>query len=271
MALARLLAVSAQDEAQPGSETPSSLPETPPRLSLSRRIAGLKRPRLVRNAWFATRYFLGSHRLTYPLLKWAPAPYARVMVSAESEACIDGLPRSANTFGGLVFLEQNPGVALAHHMHLPAQFLGAVRLGVPTCVLIRRPVDNLASMAITADNDISHDLLFRTYLHYLGKIETVRDKVVLCTFDEVVAEPGIIARRLNEFFGTSFNAEPMTEERSRGLVDALGSDERIRPGHVPVPTAYKEDLKPLVKRDLSEHRLLPKAEALYERLAATAG
>lgn len=238
---------------------------------MSRRLAERRRPRIVRNAWFATRFFLGSHALTYPLLRWAPAPYARVMVERGMDACIEGLPRSANTFGGLVFLEQNPGVALAHHMHVPMQFLNAVRLGVPCCVLIRRPVDNLASMAIAGDNDVSHDLLFRVYLHYLGKIETVRDRVTLCTFDEVLAEPGIIARRLNAFYGTSFNAEPPSAEQTSRIVEALKGDERVRPGHVPVPTQFKEDLKPKVKRALSEHRMLPAAAALYDRLAAGAG
>ena len=43
----------------------------------SRRFAQMKRPPWVRNAWFGTRYFLGSHGPTFPALHLAPAPYSR--------------------------------------------------------------------------------------------------------------------------------------------------------------------------------------------------
>ncbi len=240
---------------------------------LSRRVAQMKRPRYVRNAWFGIRYVLGSHSITYPILRYAPAPYARVIVEKDMDACIEGLPRSANTFGGWAFLEQNPDVRLAHHMHVPMQTLRAVRLGVPCVVLIRRPLGNLTSLVIAGENDLSHDLAFRIYIDYYRRMVPIRERIAICTFVEVLEDPSVIARRLNTAYGTAFAAAPMSEATKRDIVARLERNERnmrSRPGHGTVPNRYKDELKPRVLEALSRHPLLPRAEAAYATLAEAA-
>jgi hypothetical protein len=253
------------------TEPPEVLTDTTnvDRVPVSRRFAQMRRPRWLRNAWFATRYGLGSNRFTYPLLHFAPAPYARVMVKRGMDACIDGLPRSSNTFAGWAFLDQNSGLELAHHVHLPWQFQRSVRLGIPTIVLVREPLGNLTSLVIAGENDLSHDLAYRVYLHYYGRAAAIRDQLALATFDEVLADPSVVARRLNERFGTSFRADPMSESDKERIVESLRrNEERMgsRPAHATVPTDFKESLKPAVRAALAEHPRLPEAEALYADL-----
>lgn len=234
----------------------------------------MKRPRWLRNGWFALRYALGSSRTTYPVLKLAPAPYTRVMVKSGMDACIEGLPRSATTFGTIGFFERNPDVRLAHHMHVPAQVDRAVRLGVPCAVLIRKPLPNLTSLVLAGENDLEHDLVFRIYMHYYRRILRVRDQVALCTFDEVLEDPSVIGRRLNALRGTAFNADPLTADDKRNILDWLDRGHReagTRPLHSTVPTEYKEGLKPAVTVELARHPLLPAAEALYAEAAAGVG
>ena len=239
----------------------------------SRRFAQMQRPRWLRNAWFGTRYLLGSHRFTVPLLHLAPAPYSRVMVRPGMEVCIDGLPRSSNTFAGWAFLDQNPDADLAHHVHLPMQFRRAVDLGIPTAVLTREPLGNLTSLVITGENDLSHDIAFRVYLHYHRWARNLRDRLVICTFDEVVEDPSIVARRLNSRFGTSFRADPMDDAGKQRIIDSLEENEQqmgSRPAHATIPTEWKESRKPAVRAELERHELLPAARALYEDLASGA-
>ena len=243
---------------------------TTPSAPRSRRFAQKKRPRSVRNAWFATRYLLGSHRLTFGLLRVLPAPYSRVMVEAGMDACIEGLPRSANTFGGWAFLAQNPGVDLAHHVHMPEQADRALRVGVPCAVLVREPIGTLTSLVIAGENDLSHELAYRTYLHYFRRIGAIRDRVAVCTFEEVLDDPSVIGRRLNARYGTSFNEGPMGEAEKREIVEGLEENERqmgSRPGHGTVPNAHKEGLKPAVREALKQHRLLPEARRVYGYVA----
>jgi hypothetical protein len=233
----------------------------------------MKRPRPVRNAWFATRYVLGSHALTYPLLRYAPAPYARVIVEEWMDACIEGLPRSANTFGGWAFMEQNPGVRLAHHMHVPMQALRAVRLGVPCVVLIRQPLANLTSLVIAGENDLSHDLALRVYIHYYHRMLSIRDEIAVCTFEEVLQDPSVIAQRLNKTHSTNFSAAPMGEATKQDIIRRLERNERemsSRPGHGTVPNAFKDRLKPVIRETLARHPLLPRAEVAYAALAVVA-
>lgn len=230
----------------------------------------MKRPRSLRNAWFATRYVLGSHAGTYPLLRFAPAPYARVMVQKGMDACIDALPRSANTFAGWAFLEQNPDIRLAHHVHLPMQVLRAVRLGVPCAVLIREPLATLTSLVIAGENDLSHELGFRVYIDYYRRAAAVRERIAICTFEEVLDDPSVVARRLNESYGTAFKAELMGTEKKQEIVERLERNEqemRSRPAHGTVPNTHKENLKPAVRKQLAEHPLLPRARAAYAALA----
>jgi hypothetical protein len=211
--------------------------------------------------------------VTYPVLRVAPAPYARVMVDRNKDACIEGLPRCANTFGGITFLERNPGVRLAHHMHVPMQFERSVRLGVPCAVLIREPLGNLTSLVIAGDSDLSHGLALRVYLHYNRRVAALCDQVALCTFDEVLDDPAIIARRLNARFGTDFDGIPVTTEEKQRIVEHLSKSElevSARAAHGTVPNEYKERLKPGVREQLTSHPLLPAARELYATLAARA-
>jgi hypothetical protein len=239
----------------------------------SRRFAQMKRPRWIRNAWFATRQSIGARAGTLPLLRFAPAPYARVMVEADMDICIDGMPRSANTFGGWAFLEQNPDAVLAHHQCLPGQILRSVKLGVPTAALIRDPLPNLTSLVIAAENDLSHDLAYRAWIDYYRRVATVRDKVAICTFEEVLEDPAVIARRVNELYGTDFVCDPMDEAAKQEVVEKLEHNEAMmnsRPGHGTVPNPHKKSLQPEVREKLSNHRLLPAAEKIYTDLTGKA-
>lgn len=230
------------------------------------------RTRSARNAYFATRYLLACNAVTYPLLRFIPAAYEEAIVTRGMDACIEGLARAANTFGTMAFIERNPWAKVAHHMHVPQQLRRAVGLGVPCVVLIREPLGNLTSLIIAGRHGLSHGLALRVYIHYYRQVSKLRDRLAVCTFDEVLEDPAIIARRLNERFGTTFDATP-TDRRERealvGRVARLEEESDAPPTHARVPSAYKESLKPEVREALRRHRLLPAAEEIYGELAAS--
>jgi hypothetical protein len=231
----------------------------------------MRRPKPLLDAVFAARYVAGSHRATFPLLGLVPS-HRRGMVRRSTDVCIEGLPRSANTYAVTAFMSRNPALAIAHHVHVPMQFLRAVRLGIPCAVLIREPLETLTSIVIAREEQVSHDLAFRVYVDYLRRLRGVRRCVALCTFHETLADGSVIARRLNERFGTTFRDEPITPgERSelvaqiRRLHVEIGS----RPGYVTVPSPDRESRKPQVRERLRRHPLLATARGEYDRLAAT--
>jgi hypothetical protein len=196
------------------------------------------------------------------------------MVDAGSEACIEGFPRSGNTLAVHAFVDQNPGVRLAHHVHLPAQVEKAVRSELPCAVLIRDPVDTLTSLMIFADERLSIGLATRIYVDFHRRMWKLRERIAVIDFSETIADPTIVPRRLNRVFGTAFRADPMSPGAVRELVGKIEREHVVsahRPGSFTVPLAEKDRRKPSARERLAGHRLMPEAVALYERLRAYAG
>lgn len=214
---------------------------------------------------------LGCHRLTFPLLRLAPAPYARETVDADRDACVDGFPRSANTLAVHAFLRLNPGSRLAHHVHLPQQIRRAVEMEVPCAVLVRNPLDALTSLSIFAEQELSDRLAVWTYVHFHRRMLELRDRVALCAFEEVLADPAVVPRRVNERYGTTFHADPIEPEATRRLIAEIERNhrsERNKPGSFTVPIAEKEARKPRVRERIARQPAMAEAERVYHELAA---
>jgi len=95
-------------------------------------------------------------RATISRYPWLYFPIQRLrprrrdlVVARDTEIVIEGYPRSANTYAVCAFLfaQQHP-VRIARHLHVPAQVIQAVRWGIPTLILIRKPQDAIASLLV---------------------------------------------------------------------------------------------------------------------------
>lgn len=228
----------------------------------------MRRPAAASNAWFAVqRLALGGTRLGCPLLRLGPG--RGLMVGRGTDVCIEGFPRSANTFAYHAFRQANPEAAIAHHLHAPMQVVRAAALGVPCAVLIRPPLEAISSLVIFRDGRLHPALATRAYLDFYGHVEEVRDSVALCGFAEVLADPAVVARRLNAAFGTSFAADPLDERERAELAATIERYDRHRKPDVrryTVPRPEKEALKPDARRLVAADPRLGRAEELHHRL-----
>ena len=220
------------------------------------------------NAWFAIqRLGLGGHRLGYPLLRFSGG--RDQMVGPDTEVCIEGYPRSANTYAFHGFKLRNADARVAHHLHAPMQVVRAAGLGVPCAVLIRPPLDAVSSLLIFRGGRLSAGLAIRAYEDFYERVAGVRDQVALCHFDDVLADPAVIARELNRAFGTRFDDRPLDADARAELVAMIERFDRNRKPDVrrhTVPRAEKETLKPEARRLVAEHARFPRAVDAYERL-----
>lgn len=195
----------------------------------------------------------------------------RRLVTARSDVCIEGFPRSANTYTVAAFRQWNRDARVAHHLHAAFHVRRAVRLAVPCCVLVRRPFDAIASVVVMTRGRISADTCFRGWLRFHRRILPVRDGIVICRFEELTSDPSIAPRRLNERFETSFQFEPMTPASGQALLRKLEARARRRAASsperiAPVPSVGKEHLKAAMRAQLAEHPMLAEAEAVYAEL-----
>ena len=82
---------------------------------------------------------------------WDAAMYARAdkrstLARRDSALVIEGFPRSGNTFSVAAFqIANGQDLHVGRHLHGAPHVLRAVRLGLPTVVLIRRPREAVLS------------------------------------------------------------------------------------------------------------------------------
>jgi hypothetical protein len=126
------------------------------------------------------------------------------VVGKSTQLVIDGFPRSANTFAVLAFrMAQPEPVEVAHHVHLPAQILAAVKARLPTMLLIRNPEDVVISLVLRFPH-LSLAKGLRRYNRFHRSLMRHRNAVVVADFDEVTGDYGSVIRRVNERFATTF-------------------------------------------------------------------
>jgi hypothetical protein len=167
----------------------------------------------------------------------------------------------------LAFRQWNPDLSVAHHMHAVFQVRRAVKLGVPCCVLVREPLDAVASTVLMDRERVSDDACFESYVRFHRGLEPLRHGVVICDFEELVADPSVAVERLNERFGTAFASAPMTRSDEASTLAELRRRRRPAAGLpeylVPAPSPDKERRKAELRERLARHPARGAAEAAY--------
>ena len=171
---------------------------------------------------------------------------------------------------------QDEELSIAHHNHVPAPILNAVRWGLPTVVLIRDPVETIISnrglqLQIGAvegrdmSQRVSYDTQLRTWMQFYRRIAPVRDEVVVASFEVVTEDFGTVIDAVNERFGTAFARFEHTEEAIEDLRESYG--------YHALPTAERDRLKNKARRafesDVGEEAdLVQEARGLFRRYRA---
>lgn len=215
----------------------------------------------IRALWAArleSRWLVSRRGSTLKLLSLDPRINVQRIVDESKDLCIEGSPRSANTYSLECVWDANPEVKIARHVHLPGQVLEAVRLGIPTGVLLRNPVDAVVSRIAFSSGTISPKRFMRHWIRFYQPMPELveRRKVVLLPFDRVVADPAFPVVALNEAFGLELS-------RPRSSTDHLFA----RGGNRPSRKIWvsPEDRDRVVEK-VAALELTGRAQALYDEL-----
>jgi hypothetical protein len=229
------------------------------------------------------------HHARRPLARtpyvWDVAMLARpdkrsTLARRDTAIVIEGFLRSGNTFSVAAFAVANgPELHVGRHLHGAPHVLRAVRLGLPTVVLIRRPADAVSSYLVRRPTLTADDALLE-YLDFYRTTWPVRHGFVVGLFDEVVSDFGSVISSVNQRFGTSFTRyrpTPESEAAAFALVEEMNRLEcrgEVVETHVGRPSAQRESHKESIRRQMGTPRtrsLLVEADHLYERYASFAG
>lgn len=192
---------------------------------------------------------------------------------------IEGFPRSGNTYSVAAFVVANgPEPHVARHLHGPAHVLRAVRMGLPTVVLVRRPADAVCSYLVRRPTLTPADALVE-YLDFYRTAWPARHGFVVGMFDQATTDFAAITDAVNRRFGTSFAAYRDTEEERAAAFALVEEMNRLECGgelvetHVGRPSAAREAARQEVRERLQqprERRLLRQGNDLFDRYVALA-
>ena len=202
-------------------------------------------------------------------------------VSEDSDIVIEGFPRSGNTYAAVAFaMSQTKPVRIAHHLHSPQQVLKAQALGIPCVVLIRDPVDTVASL-VTMQPSLSYTGALR---EYRGFYERIPDSAFIVRFGELTENFAVSIDRINRRYDTEFDV-PATDDASFDrcvfkAIDVLGllrsSGDVAWSSLVSRPMEQRRELLALHRQrivsgpDKSSRRELSRALQEFDRLAGQA-
>jgi len=127
---------------------------------------------------------------------------ATQLATRSSTLCLEGFPRSGNGFSYACVRDVVgvPQPAIAHHTHSPANILRAVRLGLPTYVLVRSPDDCCPSLVIWGASRALDDAL-SAYQAFHEALLPVLDQVTVVPFEQLTAAPETFVRQVADDLG----------------------------------------------------------------------
>ncbi len=226
------------------------------------------------------RELLGDDPIFLPIvLRATPIGTARRLTD-ETQLVIEGFPRSGNTYATFAFEHAAAAagreVVVSSHVHTPSQVRLALLQRFPTLVLVREPMDTITSLLIAAPH-VRFEAAIKEYIHHYREIWPWRDRCVIATFDQVIADFGVVTRRVNEQFGTDFPCFVTTDDSRADVFAAIEENHRRLHGGtenvVPRPSELRKAEKEWLVEQLSAPRyraLLATADELYTRFAEIA-
>ena len=144
-----------------------------------------------------------------------------LFVNKSTQLVIEGFPRSANTFAVLAFQYlQSKEIKIAHHLHVPSQIFRAVKWHIPTIVLIRNPIDAVASLLIRNPR-LSITQSLKNYIYFYEKIFEYRYSYIVANFDEVVQDYSQVIKKLNNKFDTNFCSKKISNSAKKKFLIRL--------------------------------------------------
>ena len=192
-----------------------------------------------------------------------------------ADICIEGFPRSGNSFFVTAFQQWNPEAIIAHHSHLASNVKHSVRNNKPAVVLIREPAEAIASAIAWDGRDarVVPGVGLIAYLVFYLSLRKYEEDILFLDFHEAVDHPDRCIVKINQRFGTDFGTHEFTEREDSRLRKVLvdhDARERRTDLSSSLPNERKRILKSAITPEITSHSLFSRAQAVYDEYATVA-
>ena len=143
----------------------------------------------------------------------------RLRARRDSELVVEAFPRSANTTSMYaLFYAQGSSFKVGHHLHVSAHIKYAVSRDIPCLVIMRNPLDCVASRMVMKKGGVAKDIV-KDYIDFSKSVQRLRTKLVIVGFEDVIKEGlGFAIEEVNVKFATDF-CKPDASEEEKAWVD----------------------------------------------------
>lgn len=179
---------------------------------------------------------------------------------------LTGYPRCANTFAFRLAHQVFPSLNLSTHLHVVASLKMALGRSIPTIVLIREPLQAVASLVLKGyrpgDDSDTLSLYLDDYIEYYSFVANCPGLKVF-DFDTLIEESIELCKLISRTVGVSFEEEQF-EQAHREVVEAMKTAEQAREDSVSqLPNEKKAAMKKQYLERVKSHPKFDAALKLY--------
>jgi len=217
---------------------------------------------------------LGNYLVFLPLFSLFKTRYP-CYADPAADICVEGFPRSGNSFFVAVLQQWNPKTIIAHHTHLASNAKYYANRDKPTVILIREPAEAIASAIAWDGKDalIVPAVGLISYLGFYRSLKKFREKILFLDFKEAVNQPDKCIEKINSYFSREFCVKEFTLEENQSVQHLLTRHDR----HVnrselssSLPNEKKSELKTTIIPKITSHALFARAQTVYQEFKALA-
>ena len=228
---------------------------------------------LGRSIRYKIRYKLGKYPWIFFPLYNLIGKNNELAVSMKTDVCIEGYPRMANTFFVVgVRKTINKNIIIAHHLHVPAQIIKAIKNGIPAITLIRSPIEAISSH-ILRNPRLSYQDAINWYIDFYTPLLPLIDKIFVIDFKSVINEPQDMIHKVIKFCG--YEQSPIIDIEREEIYEEIERLDKI--DSKKVEADFLTISRPQKERDYKKNRvqkeirneyssLLNKAEQVYKEI-----
>ena len=214
----------------------------------------------------ALRDFIKRHPIVYfPIKRLMDRDVTYRLAGRDSDFCLEGYPSSGNSYLYTVLMHLKGDLEIASHSHSVANIKAALARGLPSAVVIRHPVDAIASRMARFGGDV--DGCVAEYLSFYGYVERERQRLLLLPFSLVTGDTRLAVEQIVAATGIDLPLERL-DQACRDAKARMRSfaEERGRSAKVSLPSAERDKQKQALRKAVETHARLPAALALWQLL-----
>lgn len=221
--------------------------------------------KIRKNALFMAA-IAGNYRPVFPLCRKFQRRFPRLSTD-KTEICIEGFPRSGNSYFVSAFHYWNKDVELAHHSHLAGSVKYAIDRKLPAVVLIRKPEDTVAS-ALAWDGLLNVNVALMSYLSFYNSLWRDRDRLLVLRFENAIRHPDRCVELINKHFAETFKSEDFTsriDEAISGRLKRVNRQNQRNESNTSLPNPVREVKKQRYVELATNSHFYPACVKLYSK------